>query len=62
MSRLTEKHPGELLVLFFIVLGISFVVAVSFMETTSGRAPRAYPGLVNGSHFQEGLFPPRQAG
>jgi hypothetical protein len=59
MKRLLENHPGELMVLVFVAMGIAFLMAAIVVEMLGGLGGVGYPGLIDGAGWQAGAFPPR---
>jgi hypothetical protein len=58
MKRILEKHPGELMVLAFLAMGVGFLLLVAVGELLSGLGGVGYPGLLDGADWQSGAFPP----
>jgi hypothetical protein len=53
------KEPGVAFVSIFVIMGLTFVLAVSLGERASAVAGQAFGGgIANGGDFQDGAFPP----
>lgn len=59
MDDLLEKHPGELMVLAFVAMGIAFLLAVVVVEWLGPIAGQPFAGLLDGAGWQAGEFPAR---
>lgn len=59
MKQILEKHPGEVMVLVFVAMGLAFLTGAIVVEMLGGVAGVGYPGLIDGSSWQQGAFPPR---
>lgn len=57
--KFIEEHPGELMVLGFLAMGLAFLAAVIVVEMLGGLGGVGYVGLIDGADWQSGLFPPR---
>ena len=59
MNRLLERHPGELMLLAFVLMGLAFMIGVAGGEALSGLGGQGHDGILDGSAWQAGVFPPR---
>jgi hypothetical protein len=59
MNRLIEQHPGEIMVVAFVAMGVGFLLAAVVVEALGGLAGVGYPGLIDGASWQAATFPPR---
>ena len=58
MNQLLEKHPGELLALAFVAMGVAFVIGAVVVEMIGPIAGQTFGGpLLDGANWQQGLFP-----
>lgn len=57
MKRILEKHPGELMTLAFLAMGIAFVVGAVVVEMFGPVAGQSWAVLLDGADYQKGLFP-----
>jgi hypothetical protein len=57
VKKILEQHPGELMVLAFLLMGIAFLLGAVVVEALGPLAGQGYPGLVDGADWQAGRFP-----
>jgi hypothetical protein len=57
LKKILEQHPGELMALTFLLMGIAFLLGAVLVEALGPVAGQGFPGLVNGADWQAGRFP-----
>jgi hypothetical protein len=57
VNRILERHPGELMALAFLAMGVGILLGVVVVEMIAPGAGHGFGGLIDGSGWQAGQFP-----